>query len=173
MVQTTSSKDVQAYLAELGYDPGPIDGVIGPKTRMAIKAFQGNEGLTVTGEPSDELLEHLKNRTRVARITPAATPADSSYCSRTSLLVTTLVAIDWGAARSGFHRSGECQVSGSGIIRTVRYAYSTPISRYAGNPPVRYTATVARDSAKDMYYLCKVDFGEGDIEYPSQHALCR
>ena len=31
---------VQRALARLGYDPGPADGVLGPKTRVAIRAFQ-------------------------------------------------------------------------------------------------------------------------------------
>jgi len=40
----------QLLLAYLGYDPGAIDGVTGPKTKAAIKAFQQDfGGLTVDG----------------------------------------------------------------------------------------------------------------------------
>jgi len=43
---------IQQRLADLGYDPGPIDGAMGPKTREAIKAFQKQAGLPVDGQLS-------------------------------------------------------------------------------------------------------------------------
>ena len=46
---------IQAALAQLGYDPGPADGVMGPRTRAAIAAFQADYGLEVTSEINDEL----------------------------------------------------------------------------------------------------------------------
>lgn len=48
-------REVQGRLAALGYDPGPADGVAGPRTRGAIRAFQADHGLPVTGEPSAAL----------------------------------------------------------------------------------------------------------------------
>nr|DAG52047.1 MAG TPA: peptidase [Caudoviricetes sp.] len=43
-------KQRQLLLAYLGYDPGTIDGLYGPKTRAAVKAFQQDfGGLTVDG----------------------------------------------------------------------------------------------------------------------------
>jgi N-acetylmuramoyl-L-alanine amidase len=41
---------IQARLSNLGYDVGPIDGVLGPRTRAAIRAFQAaNPPLAVDG----------------------------------------------------------------------------------------------------------------------------
>lgn len=40
---------IQARLKNLGFDPGPIDGIIGPRTKGAIKAFQGKFNLQVDG----------------------------------------------------------------------------------------------------------------------------
>jgi uncharacterized protein (TIGR02594 family) len=42
-------KSVQARLAALGIDPGPIDGDYGPRTRAALEAFQRSKGLEVDG----------------------------------------------------------------------------------------------------------------------------
>ncbi|MDP6513629.1 MAG: N-acetylmuramoyl-L-alanine amidase [SAR202 cluster bacterium] len=36
---------VQARLRDKGYDPGPVDGVFGAKTRLAVKDFQTNLGI--------------------------------------------------------------------------------------------------------------------------------
>lgn len=52
---------VQEHLAGLGYEPGPADGIMGSKTRWAIRDYQEHAGLRVDGEPSQALLEHLKN----------------------------------------------------------------------------------------------------------------
>lgn len=41
---------IQQSLRKLGYDPGPLDGVIGPKTRAAVKQFEDDRGLPETGE---------------------------------------------------------------------------------------------------------------------------
>ena len=48
-------RQVQQRLAELGYDPGPTDGTLGPRTRAAIQAFQRARGLGVDGNASPAL----------------------------------------------------------------------------------------------------------------------
>ncbi len=58
---------VQAGLTELGYDPGPIDGVQGNKTTRAIKDYQHNNRLLVDGRPSYELARHIDGQLRRAR----------------------------------------------------------------------------------------------------------
>jgi len=51
---------LQVRLARLGFNPGRLDGIFGPKTELALKDFQGNTGLDATGVLSklahDELL---------------------------------------------------------------------------------------------------------------------
>lgn len=42
-------RDLQNRLKNLGYDPGPIDGIFGPKTEAAVKKFQQDNGLVVDG----------------------------------------------------------------------------------------------------------------------------
>ena len=50
---------LQRGLTAAGFDTEGADGVIGPKTRIAISAYQASRGLAVTGEPSLELLRGL------------------------------------------------------------------------------------------------------------------
>ncbi|HSV27812.1 MAG TPA: peptidoglycan-binding domain-containing protein, partial [Sedimentisphaerales bacterium] len=42
-------KKVQRSLSEKGYEAGPVDGVLGSRTRAAIRQYQAAEKLTVTG----------------------------------------------------------------------------------------------------------------------------
>ena len=51
---------VQIYLAYLGYQPGPVDGVLGQRTRAALNEFQTQHGLSVTSEVDEGLLSTLK-----------------------------------------------------------------------------------------------------------------
>jgi Putative peptidoglycan binding domain len=48
----------QARLARLGYYPGPIDGDFGPMTSRAIRSYQADYGLPITGR--------LDSRTRAS-----------------------------------------------------------------------------------------------------------
>ncbi|AEM78901.1 peptidoglycan-binding domain-containing protein [Thermoanaerobacter wiegelii] len=40
---------LQMILQSLGYDPGPIDGIFGPRTKNAVMKFQRDNGLKVDG----------------------------------------------------------------------------------------------------------------------------
>jgi hypothetical protein len=53
-------REVQAALAEGGYYLGPIDGIFGGGTRRAIRAFQRDKNLPVTGRINSTLLDKLK-----------------------------------------------------------------------------------------------------------------
>lgn len=50
---------IQQSLLDEGYDPGPVDGFMGMKTAGAIKNYQRNNGLAVTGTVTQELLLSL------------------------------------------------------------------------------------------------------------------
>jgi peptidoglycan hydrolase-like protein with peptidoglycan-binding domain len=43
-------KSIQRVLNNLGYDAGPVDGIMGSKTREAIKLYQQDHDLPVTGQ---------------------------------------------------------------------------------------------------------------------------
>ena len=54
-ISKASIRNIQQDLAVLGYDPGPADGAMGPRTKQAIRAFENDQGLTVTGQVSPDL----------------------------------------------------------------------------------------------------------------------
>jgi lytic murein transglycosylase len=52
--------ELQELLSDLGYDPGGVDGVVGPKTRTALRQYQRAIGAVPDGYPTTELLQQLK-----------------------------------------------------------------------------------------------------------------
>lgn len=43
-------RQVQGILQENGYDPGPLDGLMGPQTRQALRQFQRDHNLPASGQ---------------------------------------------------------------------------------------------------------------------------
>jgi peptidoglycan hydrolase-like protein with peptidoglycan-binding domain len=52
-------KSVQKALQDKGMDPGPIDGLMGPKTMAALRAYQKDQKLAETGRLDDQTREKL------------------------------------------------------------------------------------------------------------------
>lgn len=52
-------RDIQVSLNRLGYDAGPVDGVYGQRTADAIRAYEYNNRLPLTGKPSPNLHNHM------------------------------------------------------------------------------------------------------------------
>ncbi|PLX34966.1 MAG: hypothetical protein C0605_11845 [Hyphomicrobiales bacterium] len=50
---------LQSLLSRAGFKPGPADGVIGPRTSTAIKAYERGHNLPQTGQPSLALFRQL------------------------------------------------------------------------------------------------------------------
>jgi peptidoglycan hydrolase-like protein with peptidoglycan-binding domain len=53
-------EDVQRELLATGHFNGLVDGVTGPRTKVAIEAYQRDNKMDVTGEISKVLLEHIQ-----------------------------------------------------------------------------------------------------------------
>lgn len=49
--------DLQQVLEDQGYDPGPVDGILGSGTRNAIREFQKSNNLVADGYPGTRVLE--------------------------------------------------------------------------------------------------------------------
>ena len=52
-------RQAQKLLRDLGYQPGPIDGIYGSRTRQTIKLFQADERLSQTGTIDNGLINQL------------------------------------------------------------------------------------------------------------------
>jgi peptidoglycan hydrolase-like protein with peptidoglycan-binding domain len=61
---------VQHHLLDLGFDPGPIDGLIGPRTRAAVRTFASAQGLD-SGERIDFALLRALTQTPPGAADPA------------------------------------------------------------------------------------------------------
>lgn len=57
-----TTRGVQGALAEVGFDPGPIDGIIGPRTVAALQQFQDSAGLVPDGIYGPRTKEALAKR---------------------------------------------------------------------------------------------------------------
>ena len=56
--------EAQRLLSAAGYDPGAIDGLLGPSTQNAIVRYQATQGLAVDGQVSNLLIESLHAKTK-------------------------------------------------------------------------------------------------------------
>jgi peptidoglycan hydrolase-like protein with peptidoglycan-binding domain len=81
-VASSDVTSAQQALKDKGFDPGPIDGRMGPRTHAAISDFQKKEGLKVTGRLDRETKSHLTGTATTSSTTtpstttaPAASPA--------------------------------------------------------------------------------------------------
>jgi len=52
-------REVQQTLAKKGFDPGPIDGILGAQTEQAIRKFQEYYGIKVSGRIDNQTLYAL------------------------------------------------------------------------------------------------------------------
>ena len=75
-------RDVQRRLRQLGYRPGPVDGLFGPRTRAATLWFQFKHGLATTGRVNRPTLSVLQARSnheplRTKRPKPSSDAGDA------------------------------------------------------------------------------------------------
>jgi hypothetical protein len=73
-VAATDTRAAQEALKTQGFDPGPVDGRMGPRTRAAISEYQRRENLPVTGTLDPATMAKLNVRSSRADEVPAASP---------------------------------------------------------------------------------------------------
>ena len=60
-----SVREAQETLTKLGYDPGPIDGLMGDRTRQAVTTFQTDAELPLDGKINETLTKTLRQKLEV------------------------------------------------------------------------------------------------------------
>ncbi len=60
-VEGVSAADLQKALVRAGYNPGPVDGHVGKRTKNAVKAFQRKNNLRADGIVGEKTWAHLKS----------------------------------------------------------------------------------------------------------------
>ncbi len=69
---------VQQALKDKGHDPGNVDGVMGPKTRSALRDFQKKEGIKDTGQLDQDTMSKLGVETKTGSGGAAPTGTSAS-----------------------------------------------------------------------------------------------
>ncbi len=59
-------REIQTKLSELGFDPGPVDGLYGPKTKKAVARFQKNKKIDIHGTVGPKSLKALGIKVKTA-----------------------------------------------------------------------------------------------------------
>lgn len=59
-VKKSDVKELQTALNKAGYPSGPIDGIYGPKTTKAVRAYQAKRNMSGNGKLTAETLRSLK-----------------------------------------------------------------------------------------------------------------
>jgi peptidoglycan hydrolase-like protein with peptidoglycan-binding domain len=70
----TAIRTLQNALKRQGHDPGAIDGVMGRQTSAALKAYQKEQRLSVTGRPDAATLKALESQGSTEASAPGAQP---------------------------------------------------------------------------------------------------
>lgn len=105
-----SVADLQRALAQAGYNPGPVDGAMGPSTRAALTNFQRDMGLRVTGEPTPEVVAALERRGLLVASAPQDTARTGGWQDRDQQVQEwqpsprDIVEIQRGLAEAGYYR---------------------------------------------------------------------
>lgn len=69
----------QQALHDQGFDPGPIDGRMGPRTSAALRDYQTKQGLTASGQLDDATIDKLG-----VRAAGAASPSTEPSSAKSS-----------------------------------------------------------------------------------------
>ena len=156
---------LQPALAERGYDTGPADGVIGPKVRGAIRTYQADASLPVTGEATRTLARQPGIRCR------RRCHDDDTRHRRQRFGTARLLQIEGELQRRGYY-VGEFDGVADDQLRTAIRAYQTDASLpVTGEANAALLESLNSSSAQPQLY--QLAAGVGGREPARSPRLCR
>jgi len=147
-------KDIQSMLSELGYDPGPPDGVMGRRTRSAIRTYQLHSDLPINGQPSNGLrkalaadLGYAPPESNITSVASGGSRSSNSDSSSTSSVSSTL---DSGTATSSSTTSQQTQapIYVQEAQPSSPWANSTVPSGGNASPAIKDLNTIVEDGVR-------------------------
>ena len=108
---------MQQELGRRGYQPGVADGTPGLVTRAAVMAYEHDQGLPLTADPSPEVLAHLRHGTSA----PGAAIGLEANAPRTTGSADQVIRAVQQAAeevRTGVHRSANAAHGAEGEVES-------------------------------------------------------
>ena len=132
-----SLRNVQVALGQLGYSVGTPDGVIGPKSRAAIRAFQVDAGLPTSGEPSLALYDKLQEA--IAKRSGQAQPAQPAAPTVSTAMIT--------EAQTELRRRG---YSITAITGTANAETIAAVREYQADARMAVTGTISEDLLRQL-----------------------
>jgi peptidoglycan hydrolase-like protein with peptidoglycan-binding domain len=115
-----SVKALQQRLAHLDFHPGRADGLFGPKTEAAVKAFQRKHELPASGIVGPKTWSALHVRIRLKSKIPDAHPGGGPLSARGRAQMSTLMRIAMANA-SGKRPQGRCLGAVQDYLARTRY----------------------------------------------------
>lgn len=110
-------RSVQNELARRGYEPGTADGAPGLVTRAAVMAYEHDQGLPLTADPSPEVLAHLRHGTSAPG---AAIGLDATAPRTTGNAELVIRAVQQSLAQLGYLASMPDGLATDETIRAIR-----------------------------------------------------
>lgn len=122
-------RDAQEALRQRGYHSGAVDGVMGPVTEAAVRGFQRDQGLPITGRLDTRTVQNLMNEAPVAPTAyPSASPMTDVQAAQRELRqrgyytgpVDGVIGPQTTAAVRAYQRDNRLSVTGRLDARTAR-----------------------------------------------------
>jgi peptidoglycan hydrolase-like protein with peptidoglycan-binding domain len=142
-------RSVQLELAKRGYEPGPADGALGLVTRAAVMAYEHDQGLPLTADPSPEVLAHLRHGTSAPG---AAIGLDGSAPRSTGNAEQVIRAVQQSLAQLGYLASAPDGTQSDETVRAIREFEMdgglVPSGRISGPLVARLTRQLASQASR-------------------------